>query len=58
MVSRHHSQPDMFSLYDDYPIPGKTELPLCDLYGQVIEVKETVVRERMKLRKKFLPGHC
>jgi hypothetical protein len=35
----------MFSLYDNYPIPGKTGLPLCKLHGQQLELKETVVRD-------------
>jgi len=32
----------MFSLYN-YPIPGKDGLPLCELHGKQLEMKEVVV---------------
>ena len=32
----------MFSLYD-YPIVGKAGLPLCELHGNQLELKEVVL---------------
>jgi len=32
----------MFSLYD-YPIPGKSGLPLCEDHGRQLELKEVVL---------------
>ena len=47
----------MFSLYDNYPTPGKTGLPLCELHGQQLELKETVVRDN-EATEKSPPDHC
>ena len=33
---------EMFSLYD-YPIPGKSGLPLCQEHGKQLEIMEIVV---------------
>jgi hypothetical protein len=44
----------MFSLYDNYPIPGKTGLLLCELHGQQLELKETVVRDNETNEKSHL----
>jgi hypothetical protein len=36
----------MFSLYD-YPIPGKSGLPLCEEHGQQLELKEVVLYDKL-----------
>jgi hypothetical protein len=36
----------MFSLYD-YPIQGKTGLPLCGTHGRQLELKEVVVLDNV-----------
>jgi hypothetical protein len=43
----------MLSLYDDYTIPGKTGLPLCELHGHHLELKEEVVRDNEIADKSF-----
>jgi hypothetical protein len=35
----------MFSLYD-YPIPGKSGLPLCEEHGRQLELKEVVLYDK------------
>lgn len=35
----------MFSLYD-YPIPGKSGLPLCHEHGKQLELKEVVLFDK------------
>jgi hypothetical protein len=47
----------MFSLYDNYPTPGKTGLTLCELHGHHLELKEAVVRDNEATEKSTL-DHC
>jgi hypothetical protein len=47
----------MFSLYDNYPISGKTGLPLCEMHGRELELKEAVVRD-YEATEKSPPDHC
>ena len=35
----------MFSLYD-YPVPGKSGLPLCEEHGRQLELKEVVLYDK------------
>ena len=37
---------EMLSLYD-YPIPGKSGLPLCQEHGKQLEMKEVVVLDQI-----------
>jgi len=46
----------MFSLYD-YPIPGKKGLPLCQVHGKQLEMKEVVVLDKTSTEL-ALPDHC
>ncbi len=46
----------MFSLYD-YPIANKSGLPLCQLHGRQLELKEVVVLDQVAT-KKAPPDHC
>jgi hypothetical protein len=46
----------MFSLYD-YPIPGKSGLPLCQEHGKQLEMKEVVVLDQIAT-KLAPPDHC
>jgi hypothetical protein len=47
----------MFSLYDDYPTPGKTGLPLSELHGKDLKLKETIVCDN-EATEKSPPDHC
>ena len=46
----------MFSLYD-YPIPGKSGLPLCQEHGKQLEMKEVVVLDQTATEL-APPDHC
>jgi len=46
----------MFSL-DDYPIPGKRGLPLCEKYGRQLEMNETAIYDK-ELTQTNPPDHC
>ena len=46
----------MFSLHE-YPIPGKTGLPLCIEHGQQLERKEVVLYDKVAIEK-TPPDHC
>ena len=46
----------MFSLYD-YPIANKTGLPLCQLHGRQLELKEVVLLDKVAT-KLVPPDHC
>jgi hypothetical protein len=46
----------MFSL-NDYPIPGKDGLPLCEQHGRQLELKEVVLYDEIATEKSP-PGHC
>jgi len=47
----------MFSLYDDYPTLGKSGLPLSELHGLHLEMKEAVARDN-EATEKSPPDHC
>jgi len=46
----------MFSMYD-YPIPGKDDLPLCEVHGRQIELKEVVLFDKAATEASP-PNHC
>ena len=46
----------MFSL-DDYPILGKTGLPLCEEHGRQLEMKEVVLYDKAATEL-TPPDHC
>jgi len=46
----------MFSLYE-YPIQGKTGLPLCGEHGRQLEQKEVVIYDQ-KATEAFPPDRC
>ena len=46
----------MFSL-DDYPIPGKDGVPLCEQHGRQLEMKEVVLYDEVATEKSP-PGLC
>ncbi len=46
----------MFSLYD-YPVSGKDGLPLCELHGRQLELKEVVLYDN-DASEKYPPDHC
>jgi hypothetical protein len=46
----------MFSLYE-YPINGKAGLPLCELHGNQLEVKEVVLYDK-EATQLAPPDHC
>ena len=46
----------MFSLYE-YPIPGKSGLPLCEEHGRQLAMKEVVFYDR-EATELSPPDHC
>jgi hypothetical protein len=46
----------MFSL-GEYPIPGKDGLPLCELHGRQLELKEVILFDQ-DATKLSPPDHC
>ena len=46
----------MFSLYD-YPVPGKSGLPLCEEHGRQLEKKEVVLYDK-QATELAPPDHC
>ncbi len=46
----------MFSL-DDYPIPGKDGVPLCEQHGRQLEMKEVVLYDE-EATEASPPDHC
>jgi len=46
----------MFSL-GDYPVPGKAGLPLCELHGKQLELKEVVLYDK-EATDLAPPDHC
>jgi len=46
----------MFSLYE-YPIPGKSGLPLCEEHGKLLAMKEVVLYDR-EANELAPPDHC